>query len=342
MMANLSSVARSAYSDLLRLLKDDMVTNVRGSLVTKERGGKVYWYKAEKIGNAVKFWYIGPDSRETRDRVDKMKELHELAGERKKERARLARLLRAEGMTPVDRSTGGLLLAMAKVGTFRLGGTLIGTNAFRLMEGELGVTLPLGSVANTGDVDIAQFERLSVVLEDAVQPSLAETFSALKFEPVQGLDRDSVWRWRQGGQTGMMVEFLTPSFEAKEGIRDLPALGVKARALHHLNYLISDPIHAVALYRDGILVQIPRPEKMAIHKLIVADRRRDGSASFKAEKDRQQAAFIIATMADDRPSDIWDAYQDAIARGPRWRERIERTLARMPDTRAILLACDAG
>ena len=94
----------------------------------------------------------------------------------------------------------------------------------------------------------------------------------------------------------MMVEFLTPSFQAEEGIRELPALGFKARALYHLNYLISDPIHAVALYREGILVQIPRREKMAIHKLIVADRRRDGSASFKAEKDRQQAAFIIATM----------------------------------------------
>jgi hypothetical protein len=341
-MANLSSVARSAYSDLLRLLKDDMITNVRGSLMTKERGGKVYWYAAEKIGNAVKFWYIGPDSTETRDRVKRMKVLHEQAGERKRERARLARLLRAEGMTPVDRSTGGLLLAMSKVGTFRLGGTLIGTNAFRLMEGELGVTLPLGGVANTGDVDIAQFERLSVALEDTVQPSLAETFSALKFDPVLGLDRDSVWRWRQGGQTGMMVEFLTPSFDAEEGIRDLPALGVKAQALHHLNYLIADPIHAVALYRDGILVQIPRPEKFAIHKLIVADRRRDGPASFKAEKDREQAAFIIATMAEDRPSDLWDAYEDAMGRGPRWRERIARTLERMPSTRDILAGCEAA
>jgi len=341
-MSNLSSVARSAYGDLLRLLKDDMVANVRGSLVTKERGGKVYWYAAEKIGNAVKFWYVGPDGDETRNRVDRMNELRAQAAERKKERARLARLLRAEGMTPVDRGTGGLLLAMAKVGTFRLGGTLVGTNAFRLMEGELGATLPLGSVANTGDIDIAQFERLSVALEDAVEPSLADTFTALKFDPVQGLDWDSVWRWRQSGQTGMMVEFLTPSFDAEEGIRDLPALGVKARALHHLNYLISDPINAVALYRDGILVQIPRPEKFAIHKLIVADRRRDGSASFKAEKDRQQAAFIISTMAEDRPSDIWDAYEDAMKRGPRWRERIERSLDRMPDTRGILTACEAG
>jgi len=337
-MANLSSVARSAYGDLLRLLKDDRVANIRGSLVTKERGGKVYWYAAEKIGSDVKFWYIGPDSPETRNRVDRMNELRDQATERKRERARLARLLRAEGMTPVDRGTGGLLLAMAKVGTFRLGGTLIGTNAFRLMEGELGTTLPLGSVANTGDVDIAQFERLSVALQDAVEPSLAQTFSALKFDPVQGLDRDSIWRWRQSGQTAMMIEFLKPSFDAEEGIRDLPALGVKARALHHLNYLVSDPVHAVALYRDGILVQIPRPEKFAIHKLIVADRRRDGPASFKAEKDRQQAAFIIETIAEDRPSDIRDAYADAMARGPKWRERIERTLKRMPGTCEILKA----
>lgn len=341
-MTNLSSVARSAYGDLLRLLKDDMVANVRGALVTKERGGKVYWYAAEKIGSDVKFWYIGPDGAETRTRVDRMTTLRAQMTDRRRERARLARLLRAEGMTPVDRGTGGLLLAMAKVGTFRLGGTLIGTNAFRLMEGELGTTLPLGSVATTGDVDIAQFERLSVALQDAVEPSLAETFSALKFDPVQGLDPGSVWRWRQSGQTGMMIEFLTPSFDAEETIRDLPALGVKARALHHLNYLISDPIHAVALYRDGILVQIPRPEKFAIHKLIVADRRLDGPESFKADKDRQQAAFLIETMAEDRPSDIWDAYTDAMARGPRWRERIERTLKRLPGTHELLMRCEAG
>ncbi len=341
-MANLSSIARSAYGDLLRLLKDDMVANVRGSLVTKERGGRVYWYAAEKIGSTVKFWYLGPDSTEIRNRVDRMNELRERAAERKQERARLARLLRAEGMTPVDRGTGGLLLAMAKVGTFRLGGTLIGTNAFRLMEGELGTTLPLGSVATTGDVDIAQFERLSGSSQDTVEPSLAETFSALKFDPVPDLHCDSVWRWRQSGQTGMMIEFLTPSFDAEEGIRDLPALGVKARALHHLNYLVSDPIHAVALYRDGILVQIPRPEKFAIHKLIVADRRRDGPMSFKAVKDRQQAAFIIETMAEDRPSDIWDAYKDAMARGPKWRERIDRTLERMMGTRDVLMACEVA
>lgn len=340
-MANISSVARSAYSDLVRLAKDDMVANVRGSIQTRVVDGKTYWYSKETIGTGSKWWYIGPDDAPTRARVDQIETLKSAVDQRKSERSRLARLLRAEGMTPVDRDTGSLLLALSKVGTFRLGGTLIGTNAFRLMEGDLGVTLPLGGAANTGDFDIAQFEHLSLALHETVEPSLAETFSALKFDPVQGLDRNSIWRWKQG-KTGTLVEFLTPSFEADEGIKPLPALGVHARALHHLNYLISDPIHAIALYRDGILVQIPRPEKYAIHKLIVADRRRGAPDVAKAHKDLEQAAFIIETLSQDRPADVWDAYQDARNRGPKWVERIDRSLTRLPETKRLLDACQNG
>lgn len=215
---------------------------------------------------------------------------------------------------------------------------MIGTHAFRLMEGELGLTLPGDGAENTGDIDIAQFERLSLVLDDKVQPSLADTFTALKFDPIESLDRNSVWRWRQA-KSGTLVEFLTPSFEEDEGIKALPALGVNARALHHLNYLIVDPIYAAALYREGVLVQIPRPERFAIHKLIVADRRRDGVDTDKAYKDRKQAAWLIENMAEDRPADVWEDYQDAMARGPKWRDRIGRSLDRMPSVRRVLEAC---
>lgn len=202
----------------------------------------------------------------------------------------------------------------------------------------LGLTLPGDGAENTGDIDIAQFERLSLALEDKVQPSLVDTFTALKFDPIDGLDPNSVWRWRQA-KSGTLVEFLTPSFEEDEGIKALPALGVKARALHHLNYLIAEPIYAAALYREGVLVQIPRPERYAIHKLIVADRRRDGIDSDKAFKDREQAAWLIESMAEDRPADVWEAYQDAMGRGPKWRERIGRSLNRMSATRKTIEEC---
>ncbi len=333
-MTPLSSIAMSAYTDLVRLLKDDAVSGVKGKPTLKQRGDKGYWYAARRVGSQMRFVYIGEDNDETRARIDRIEELHATAKQRQAERSRLVRLLRAEGMTPTDRATGSILSAMADAGTFRLGGTIVGTNAFRLYEGELGIRLPLGGIAVTGDIDIAQFEKLSVALEDQVDPGLAETFSALKFDPLPGLDPGRTWRWVQGG-SGQLVEFLTPAF-GEETIRELPALGVNAQALNYLNFLIAEPIKAAAIYRSGVLVQVPRPERYAIHKLIIADRRRDGAGSLKASKDREQAAFLIEAMAEDRPDDLSRAYATAMGVGPRWREHIENSLKRMQETKDIL------
>jgi hypothetical protein len=319
----------SAYTDLVRLLKDDAMAGIKGKPTLKKRGERGYWYAARRVGAQMRFFYIGEDSEEMRARMARIETYREQAKERQEERSRLIRLLRAEGMTPTDRATGSILSAMADAGTFRLGGTIVGTNAFRLYEGELGVRLPLGGVANTGDIDIAQFEKLSVALEDQVSPSLAETFSALKFEPLPGINQGQTWRWSQGG-SGQLVEFLTPAF-GEETVRELPALGVNAQALNYLNYLIAEPIEAAAIYRSGILVQIPRPERFAVHKLIVADRRQNGPARQKAAKDREQAAFLIEALMEDRPEDLKLAFSDAMKVGPRWREHIEKSLGRMPE-----------
>ena len=333
-MKPLSSIAMSAYTDLVRLLRDDALSGIEGTPTRKTRGEKAYWYAARRIGTEMRFIYLGEDNDETRTRIERIEELRATAKERQAERARLVRLLRAEGMTPTDRATGSILSAMAAAGTFRLGGTVVGTNAFRLYEGELGIRLPLGGMANTGDIDIAQFERLSVALQDQVDPGLAETFSTLKFAPVQGLDRGRTWRWAQGG-SGQLVEFLTPAF-GNESVRELPALGVCAQALNYLNFLIAEPIFAAAIYRSGILIQVPRPERFAVHKLIVADRRREGAGSLKSAKDREQAAYLIEVMAEDRPDDLARAYTAAMAVGPRWREHIVNSLDRMAYTKAVL------
>lgn len=194
--------------------------------------------------------------------------------------------------------------------------------------------LPVGGMANTGDIDIAQFAKLSVALQDQVDPGLAETFSALKFDPVPGLDKGGTWRWAQGG-SGQLVEFLTPAF-GDESVKDLPALGVGAQALNDLNFLIAEPIHAAAIYRSGVLVQVPRPERYAIHKLIVADRRSDGADCLKSAKDSEQAAFLMRAMTEDRPYDLSLAYNTAMEVGPRWRKHIGNSLKRMPETKTIL------
>lgn len=333
-MIPLGSIATSAYTDLVRLLKDDAAVAVTGTPTLKRRGNKAYWYLTRRVGTGMRFFYVGEESDELRARMASLDTLRAKAKDRQSERSRLVRLLRAEGLTPTDRATGSILSAMADAGTFRLGGTLVGTNAFRLYEGELGLRLPLGGMANTNDIDIAQFGKLSVALQDQVDPTLAETFSALKFDPLPGVQPGQTWRWAQGG-SGQLVEFLTPAF-GEETVRPLQALGVSAQSLNYLNFLIAEPVHAAALYRSGVLVQIPRPERYAIHKLIIADRRRDGSGSLKAAKDREQAAFLIQALAEDRPDDLAHAYTDAMATGPRWRDHIANTLQRLPETGRLL------
>lgn len=94
--------------------------------------------------------------------------------------------------------------------------------------------------------------------------------------------------------------------------------------------LLTEPRTAVATYRDGVLVQVPRPERFAIHKLIVADRRLEGADRLKAVKDRFQAEFLIKALATDRPDDLHEALDDASSRGKRLREPIPASVNKMP------------
>ncbi|KHQ50184.1 nucleotidyltransferase family protein [Mameliella alba] len=337
MITHHSHIGTAAWSDLLRMLKDAKVSELRGSPKLKTIGNKEYWYDRYRIGTDVVDRYIGEDSDALRDRLERLTDLAQQRKANEKERSRLMRVLRAEGYLMADAQTGQVISAMERAGVFRLGGTLVGTQAFRLYEGELGIRIGFGRTAVTDDIDIASFERLSVALGDTVEDDLAEVFSQLKFDPLASLEKNKVWRWQQTDRS-TLVEFLTPSFEETEGIRDLPALGVSAQSLHHLNFLIAEPIHAPLLYRSGVLVQIPRPERFAIHKLIVADRRKADPDRLKARKDRAQAELLIEALSDERPADLAEAYETALARGPAWRSRISASLDLMPETRKRLEA----
>lgn len=329
----------AAYHDLLRLLRDDAVADLQGTPVAVTVKGRLFWYDKYRVGATMAQKYIGPDSEDLRARLEAAQSLKAQSDARRAERTRLVRVLRAEGYVSTDQQTGSLLNAFARTGVFRLGGTLVGTVAFRHYEGELGVALGFDRLAQTGDIDIGSFERLSFAIGDTVETPLAEVFSDLKFQPVPAMDPGRTWRWAQAGRE-TLVEFLMPA-QRDEGIRDLPALGVSAIALRHLDYLLEDPVPAAALYRSGVLIQVPRPERFAVHKLIVADRRAGGVDAQKAVKDRAQAAFLVEALAELRPDELAEAYGAALSRGPRWAERIGASLSRMPQTAAILASLPA-
>ena len=73
----------------------------------------------------------------------------------------------------------------------RLGGTVVGTHAFRLYEGELNLRLGLDHAAQTDDLDIASFERLSLALEGGAAPPVQQVLAdfALHARDETDLDR---------------------------------------------------------------------------------------------------------------------------------------------------------
>lgn len=64
-----SPIAHSAYHDLLRSLREEAVSDLRGTPTRVERNGRAYWYDSYRVGSDVKKTYIGEDSSELRERM---------------------------------------------------------------------------------------------------------------------------------------------------------------------------------------------------------------------------------------------------------------------------------
>lgn len=325
----------TTYQDLLQAHAVQAVSDIPGKPFLRDMGEKgKYWYAIQRIADKTVQKYIGPDTPEIRERIEEAKTAGEERQAFDRRCASLVAQLRAAGVPALDRDTGKVLNAMARSGVFRLGGTLVGTHAFRLYSAELGVRFD-NALAVTGDVDIAAFENLKLVIEDEVDPALPDMFKELKLRPAPGLDRrNRPTKWVMGGDGGTEVEFLVPRMLEDSEILRLEPLGVYAQALPFLNFLIAEPIAAVALYRSGVLVQIPRPERYAVHKLIVAERRHRASA-LKAKKDLAQAEILFEVLSEDRPADLADSLRTAMEMGPKWREAIEASLAKSASLQAI-------
>lgn len=136
------------------------------------------------------------------------------------------------------------------------------------------------------------------------------------------------------------------SRESEDGRRylywqPLTSAGVRPRAqtMRFLDYLLYREVNAVALQGNGIPINVPAPERYALHKLLVSQTRTlDAMGQAKAEKDIQQASALIAVLAELRPDDLADAWRELLAKGPSWRRHAARGLKRLPEEPRTILA----
>jgi hypothetical protein len=292
-------------------------------VVVKE---KAYWYFDIPDGSGGKSRrYVGPaDDTEITQRV----ETHQQQKDDLIARRRMASTLtRDGGMVAPDAMSGNLVEALAARGLFRLRCVLIGTVAFQTYAGLLGVRLPSASVL-TGDADIAQDYAISQEVEDSLPP-IVELLQRVDptFRPVphrSGSVASSAFQ----NSTGYRVEFLTSNRGSDDYIdkpSKMPALGgASADPLRFLDFLIREPVRTVLLHKSGVPVTVPDPARYAVHKMIVATRRRtDGMSAIKRDKDIRQAEILFEALFETRrASDFAIAFDEAWERGPAWQEAL--------------------
>lgn len=330
-MLQIPASLQTTYANLLQAHLNQPSFDFDGAPFKLEKRGKLYWYVNQRgLGaSPPRQRYLGPDTDEMRQRIDAMRDERADRDTVREACTRMVAQLRAGGMPGMDRQTGTALRALVRSGVFRLGGTLVGTQAFRHYDLELGVVLSGNDptdqrLRETQDLDIASFERLSKTVDDATDPDLAQALTDLGFKPKNRLESKKPTSWRHA-QSVYDIDFLTPCFDDDLKPVHLASLNVWAQGLHYLDFLIKDPMPAVSIYMEGLLVQVPRPERFAVHKLIVSQKRAAGSGA-KARKDVQQARAIIWAMAEDRSLELKAAIAEADSMGGKWREALDQAL----------------
>lgn len=331
---------QAAYADLLARIQEDAILELEGTPVLRERSGRKYWYAVQRLGDQTRDRYIGPDTDEIRAQVQRARGVNEDRKHRSRQNSSLANMCREGGMPRIDAQTGKVLLVLAKSGLFRLRAVLVGTHAFRCYPSMLGVQMP-EAAAVTEDIDVAAFRSISLALDDHLDPDLEQALEMAGEYVARPNLYPEATAWRDH-DSASLVELLTPNQGPdSDAPVELPAIGAYAQPLRFLDYLIHEPVPAVALYRSGVLVNVPQPARYAVHKLIVSVRRHP-SAAVKSRKDIEQSAALIRVLSEDRPDELQFALEEAIARGPRWRELLMLGIRRLPEGESQMLRETTG
>ena len=320
--------AQTAYAQLLdAALGAEHVrglSDLQGSFSEKTVKGRKYWYfQFTEPSGKLHQLYVGPDS-EPVQRLIAQKEAPSAANAL----APLARSALVLGCTPVLSRHYRVIRRLADYGFFKAGGVLIGTHAFLAFGNSLGVRW--GDASRTQDIDFAHAgKRLSLLLPGNVEVNTDEAITSLEmgFLPVSGLSGKTGGAYLIPSEPDFRLDFLTPLHRGGTTPYKHPQLHVTLQPLPFMEFSLEGVEQAALFANEGaVVVNVPGPERYALHKLVVYGER-TGAFRVKSTKDLMQAACLLHFLWDHRREALDEALKDILTRGKAWRARLAQGAA---------------
>ena len=309
--AGLDTAARQA--DLTRSIAD-----VPGGFAKKRVAGRDYWYYQIKTPDArLQQTYVGPDDAPTRALI----ESHADPG-KKQARQHLVQLTRSAvelGCADIPSKHARVIGRLADSGLFSAGGILVGTHAFLAYQNLLGVTWVGG--AATLDLDFAHAGRnVSLALPENLRMDTPAAIDSLQMGFVPNHSKTS---FKKSDEPDFDLDFLTSMGRTDHAPIHIARLGLTLQPLRFMELSLEDPMRCTLLARTGpIVVNIPRPQRYALHKLLVCGERPQEQRT-KANKDVVQAAALLDYLLNEDAEELGALWVDVMGRGPGWKRRLE-------------------
>ena len=314
--------AQTAYAELLTQTQafelDNALSGLVGAFHKRKLKNKDYWYFAYRdIDQKLRMAYVGPDNERVLALVERFK-----ANRRDKPLAPPARMAIAAGCAAAAPKHFRIIRRLAEYGFFRAGVILIGSHAFLAMGNMLGVRWRDG--AATLDVDFAHAGRnVSVALPADLKIDVHDALTSLEMGllPIAQFNGKAGAQYRNPKDQELRLDFVTSMNRSGKPVA-MPNLNLALEPLKFMEFSLEGTVQGCVFSNPGsCLVNLPAPERYAVHKLIVFGERPVAQRA-KATKDLLQAASLISYFHETGQAAIFNhAWQDALSRGKGWKVR---------------------
>lgn len=320
MYQDLSAVAQTQYANLAQAARQHdlqrSIADLPGGFVVKTIKSRAYWYYQYKLPDRTpQQIYLGPDDTPTRALIQAHKSPSTVQA--RQHLRDMCEAVKALGCYSVIPKHARVLERLAQHGLFRAGGVLVGTHAYLSYQNRFGIRWTGGET--TVDLDFAHpGKNISIAVNENLRFDGHAAIESLKmgFLPV-----NEGTRYVKGDEPDFDLDFLTCLHRGGDAPVRMPRLNLTLQPLRFMEFSMQDPTIAVLVTTGGpVVVNVPRPERYALAKLLLYPERLQSPQPEKAQKDLLQAASLVDYLSQNEPEALQDAWADLLARGPRWRK----------------------